>query len=411
MQKVVQLFNVSKAFKLVRRDLVSFFRNKKNSKANYLYSINNVSLDIHQGESVGIMGRNGSGKSTLLKLISGIIQPSSGKISTRGSIFSILELTAGLDLNLTGKENIYNLICLHQVSKSNRNEVVKEIIEFSELKKFIDITVNKYSSGMVVRLAFSIAISTKPNILLIDEALAVGDQKFRNKCIRKIKSLKEGGVTLILVSHSPGLIKSLCDRVIVFDSGEKLYDGRIHEGIAIYSSILNKTDMAHKNKLNFDKSKNKIVTLDRCCIKDLQDQIVNIINETEDFIIELNFIFKENIKGIHFGFTILDQFSNIIFGTTTYALQEHIKKVKAKDFLTIKFKIKNILRAGKYTISIGCVKGAYGYPLLRWEEHIFLLHDTISFEVIENSSIGRWEGPLMVDASVEHLITNNDATE
>ena len=409
MEKVIQLYNVSKVFNLVQRDFISFFRNKKNSKANYICSIKDISIDIFEGESVGVMGRNGSGKSTFLKLVSGVLRPTCGKITTKGSIFSILELTAGLDLNLTGKENIYNLISLYQVSKPNRSKIINEIIEFSELKNFINIAVNKYSSGMVVRLAFSIAISTQPQILLIDEALAVGDQKFKNKCIRKIKSLKQKGTTLIFVSHSPGLIKSLCDRVIVLESGEKYFDGNIHEGVTVYSSFLNKLEIKQKRISNINKLENELITLKSCHIKNCDGRIINVINEKQDFMLEINAVSTENLNDIHFGFTILDQFSNIIFGTTTYALKSKIKKIKPKENLTIFFKIKNILRSGKYTVSIGCVKGAHGFPQLRWEKHIFLIHDIISFEVKENNTIGRWEGPVMVDTTVNYLITEINA--
>ncbi|MEM7530763.1 MAG: Wzt carbohydrate-binding domain-containing protein [Chloroflexota bacterium] len=186
----------------------------------FFWSLHNVSFDVYAGDSIGLIGPNGSGKSTLLKLISGIIEPTEGEIAVNGRIASLLELGAGFHPDLTGRENIYLNGSIYGLTRQQINRRMKRIIRFSELEDFIDVPVKHYSSGMYVRLGFSVAIQTSPDILLVDEVLAVGDATFQHKCMSAIQAFRANGGTLLLVSHDLGAIQSLCNQALWFDHGE-----------------------------------------------------------------------------------------------------------------------------------------------------------------------------------------------
>lgn len=224
----IKVENVTKTFKLfydkpstLKERLV--FWNKK--KADVHTVLEDISLDIKKGETVALIGVNGSGKSTLLKLMTKIIYPTQGKITTNGKLTSLLELGAGFHPDFTGRENIYFNAAIFGLTKQEIDKRLDTIIEFSELGEFIDSPVRTYSSGMYMRLAFSVAINVDAEILLIDEILAVGDQHFQEKCFDKLKSLKEQGKTIVIVSHSLGSVKKICDRAVWLFEGEIKMDG------------------------------------------------------------------------------------------------------------------------------------------------------------------------------------------
>lgn len=196
--------------------------------------LKNVSLKIKHGETVALIGVNGSGKSTLLKLLTKIIYPNSGKITINGKVASLLELGAGFHPDFSGRENIYFNASIFGLNRKEINERIDDIIEFSELKDFIDNPIRTYSSGMYMRLAFSVAINVDADILLIDEILAVGDQHFQDKCMNKMQELKKKGKTMVFVSHSAPAIKFLCDRSIWIKDGEIHRDGKTDEVLAEY---------------------------------------------------------------------------------------------------------------------------------------------------------------------------------
>ena len=196
--------------------------------------LDNISFSVKKGESIAIIGRNGSGKSTLLYLISGILRPSAGTIKTNGRISFILELGTGFHYELSGLENILLNAVLLGMSISEAKTKLDKIIEFSELKDHIYKPLKTYSSGMIARLAFSIAIHMDPEILLIDEVLAVGDRFFREKCFQRIKMFRESGVTIILVSHNENDVTALCDRAILLEEGRIKADGNPEEILELY---------------------------------------------------------------------------------------------------------------------------------------------------------------------------------
>lgn len=232
--------NVSKKFKIyydkpntLKERLI--FWNK--SKINYHQVLSNINLDIKKGETVALIGVNGSGKSTLLKLMTKIIYPTSGKVITNGKLTSLLELGAGFHQDFTGRENIYFNASIFGLSAAEIDARVQEIIDFSELGEYIDTPVRTYSSGMYMRLAFSVAINVDAEILLIDEILAVGDQHFQDKCFAKLEELKKSDKTIVIVSHSLGAVKKLCTRGIWIYNGEVRKDGDIKDVIDEYLKV------------------------------------------------------------------------------------------------------------------------------------------------------------------------------
>lgn len=260
MSKAIEIENLYKEYRLgvinhgvLFRDLQSWWAqlrgkedpnsllseiNKKTSSSelkSHFLALKDISLTINQGEAVGIIGRNGAGKSTLLKLISEITSPTKGRIKINGRLASLLEVGTGFHPELTGRENIYMNGAILGMSRNEINTKIKEIIEFAELEKFIDTPVKRYSSGMYVRLAFSVAAHLDAEILLIDEVLAVGDLEFQKKCLGQMdKAAKKQGRTILFVSHNMGAISSLCKRVIYLRQGELVKDGKTEPVIESY---------------------------------------------------------------------------------------------------------------------------------------------------------------------------------
>lgn len=239
----IKVTHVSKDFKLyydranTLKEKLLFFSKKNKSKDTVLHVLRDINLSIEKGESVALIGTNGSGKSTLLKLMTKIIYPNKGKITTNGKLTSLLELGAGFHDDFTGRENIYFNASIFGLTKKEIDEKVDEIIEFSELQEFIDNPVRTYSSGMYMRLAFSVAINVQADILLIDEILAVGDQHFQEKCFNKLKELKESGKTIVIVTHSMNQVKQFCDRAIWLYKGNVKMDGNVDQVLEEYLKI------------------------------------------------------------------------------------------------------------------------------------------------------------------------------
>lgn len=194
-------------------------------------ALNGIDIRVEEGESVALLGYNGSGKSTLLKLISGVLRPDRGRILTRGRVAGLIEVGAGFHPDLSGRDNVYLNAAILGMTKPEIDERFDEIVEFSEIGEFIDTEVKHYSSGMFVRLAFSVAIHTQLDILLVDEVLAVGDAPFREKCKAKIRELVDDGKTMFVVSHDIGMVTELCNRGIVIRRGEMIFDGPVEEAV------------------------------------------------------------------------------------------------------------------------------------------------------------------------------------
>lgn len=227
---MIELENISMRFNLgiekdfsIKQAFVNFFsfkKRKKDKKNETFWALNHVSLKVKKGEVVGLIGSNGAGKSTLLKVVSGVMKPTKGKVTVNGDISPMIELGAGFDMNLTARENIYLNGAILGYSKKFLIEKFDEIVEFSELREFLDVPVKNFSSGMIAKLAFSIATIVNPQILIVDEILSVGDIKFQEKSKNKMMEMITGGTTVLYVSHSINSIKSLCTKVVWLEHGK-----------------------------------------------------------------------------------------------------------------------------------------------------------------------------------------------
>lgn len=235
-EAVIKFEHVKKDYFLYKNDKARFkaiFTNNKGVKKHQ--ALKDVSFEIHKGESVGIIGRNGAGKSTLLKMITGVSFATSGKITVNGKVAALLELTAGFSMDMTGRENIYLKCYLLGLENTEIKLIENNIIEFANLGEYIDQPVRTYSSGMKMRLGFAININIKPDILVIDEALSVGDAQFKKKCENKIKELRDSGVTVLYVSHSKNSVNETCSRAIYLCDGIVEYDGSVQEAFEHYN--------------------------------------------------------------------------------------------------------------------------------------------------------------------------------
>lgn len=214
---------------------VGWIRGRK-VRADTFSALNDVSFQVGEGESVAVLGWNGSGKSTTLKLVSGVLEPDAGVVLTRGRVAGLIEVGAGFHPELTGRENVFLNAAILGMQEEQTRARFDDIVAFSEIGDFIDQEVKHYSSGMFMRLAFSVAIHVDLDILLVDEVLSVGDAPFREKCKMKIKELTQRGVTMLVVSHDLGMIEELCDRAIVLRTGKKVFDGAVGEAVRMLKS-------------------------------------------------------------------------------------------------------------------------------------------------------------------------------
>ena len=239
---VIEFDHVTKMYKLFKNDkrrLLHTFIKKiqyKEKKA-----VNDVSFKIERGESVALFGKNGAGKSTILKMITGVTFPTEGTITVNGRVSALLELTSGFDPEFTGRENIYLKGQILGLKDAEIRELEPTIIDFAELAEYIDQPVRTYSSGMKARLGFSINVNIRPEILIVDEALSVGDEEFKNKCTKKVNEIvNKDGVTLLFVTHATGTTKEFCKRGLVMEKGKVTYDGDIDEAISRYRKTVKK---------------------------------------------------------------------------------------------------------------------------------------------------------------------------
>jgi ABC-type polysaccharide/polyol phosphate transport system ATPase subunit len=243
---IIQIEAVSKRFMIYHNKIqslkdhaINIFKLKKTHQtpAEIFWVLRDIDLQVQAGETIGLLGHNGSGKSTLLRLVAKIMLPTSGKITVRGKVAPMIELGLGFHPELTGEENIYLNASLYGLTRRQIDLIYEKIVDFSELRHFIDTPVKNYSSGMQARLGFSIAVHLDPEILLVDEVLAVGDERFQKKCYEKIQSFKRLGKTIVFVSHSIKTVQELCDRAYLLDHGRMIAEGSVSSVSERYSAV------------------------------------------------------------------------------------------------------------------------------------------------------------------------------
>jgi ABC-2 type transport system ATP-binding protein len=239
---IIKVKNVTKVFEIPherRNKLKDYFLNPfRKIKKDKFKALDDISFQINEGEFVGIIGRNGSGKSTLLKMLAQIYEPTTGKVIINGSLVPFLELGVGFNPELSGRENVFLNGAILGMAHKHLKEKFQEIVDFAGIEEFIDLQVKNYSSGMVMRLAFSIAVQAKADIYLLDEILAVGDVGFQEKSLAKMQDLLSNGATVVLVSHATSDIERYCDRVILVEHGSVVHDGDVKEGVQKYMKLM-----------------------------------------------------------------------------------------------------------------------------------------------------------------------------
>jgi len=327
----------------------------KDLRKDEFWAIDNISFELKRGECIGLIGHNGAGKSTLLKVLNGLYNPDKGEIVMKGKIGALIELGAGFNPILTGRENIYNNASILGFTKKEVKEKIQSIIEFSEIEEFIDMPVQNYSSGMKVRLGFAVAAHLEPDVLIIDEVLAVGDLGFILKCFNKIDEIRPK-TAIIFVSHSMPIVSRICNQIILMDHGKVDYQGNdVGKGVqAYYNKFSNNSKNTVYDNGNFKLNNFKL------------DKINNIINRHEDF--KLTFDFEllnssddNNIPQLYLEFKDKDQ--KAIAGA--YVNSEKILSDNTK-IITYTSTIKNpLFTLGKYTIDIGLYSKDIQSPIIR----------------------------------------------
>ena len=340
-------------------------------KSKSIWALKNINIDVKKGQIVGIIGNNGAGKSTLLKIISQITSPSTGNIKIRGRIASLLEVGTGFHPELTGKENIYLNGAILGMKSKEIDKKLEKIIEFSGVRKYINTPVKRYSSGMRVRLAFSVAAHLEPEILLIDEVLAVGDAEFQKKCLGRIGNIAESGRTVLFVSHKMTAIKSLCDRCIVLKNGELQYDGEVNDAIDLHLNTI--SDKLVSNK-DYDITQNDI-TLKNITLSN--DQIIS----GDSFSLKFDFLKMDKSEyTVDITFHLIDENGNLIFVGSTGKSNNSIKIFNGRIIAECHMP-SDLMNEGIYTISRMLFVKNRGTVL-------FELNDCFTFEIKAKSMEG-----------------------
>lgn len=356
----IKVDHVSKAFKLpheksssVKSLFVSMFHGKRTYERQQV--LKDVSFEIKKGEFFGIVGRNGSGKSTLLKLLAGIYTPDKGHIQVNGKLTPFIELGVGFNPELTGRENVFLNGALLGFNRKEMEAMYEEIVEFAELEKFMDQKLKNYSSGMQVRLAFSIAIRAQGAILLLDEVLAVGDALFQKKCYDYFKQLKKEKKTVVFVSHDAGALQEYCTNGILLEKGDVLKSGSIDTIVKDYIDILNKAEgktAEAKSEASRRWGTGAIRLSDIRLGK--ENKKSKVYTEGEDIEISATFISNQDIESPVFGVTITDLTGQVIFQSNTLWCKIPVKDVKKNQNTTVRWVIPNAFTTGTYEVSPGC---------------------------------------------------------
>lgn len=396
---------------------------RKNVSRKCFEAISDVSFKVGKGEVVGIVGRNGSGKSTLLQLIAGTSQPTKGTISLTGRISAILELGAGFNPEATGRENVYINGAILGYSESAIDKKMSSIIAFADIGDFIDRPVKLYSSGMYVRLAFAIAISVEPEILIVDEALSVGDAAFQRKCFSRIENLRQMGTTILFVSHSETLVVELCDRAILLDSGKLVCEGKPKFVMGLYNRILNADEASLPDTLSaiemdiesktgsidiaengeLDEKSDEKSYLDPNLISqstiyyepngariinpkilDVVGNPVNVLVRGQTYIFSYEVHFDQPLQGVRFSFLIKTISGLEIGGVASDSFSGAVDSFEAGARVTVSFRFNCLLKSNQYFMNAGVLARIDGNEVF---SHRILDLYQFSVQPIENDTV------------------------
>lgn len=393
----LRIKNISKMYKLYEKPIDRMKESLSISKKNYhkeFYALKDISFDIKKGESLGIIGTNGSGKSTLLKIVTGVLNQTAGEIESSGKIAALLELGAGFNMEYTGIENIYLNGTIMGYTKEETDEKLQDIIKFADIGDFVYQPVKSYSSGMFVRLAFATQIYSDPDILIVDEALSVGDMRFQQKCYRAMESMMENK-TVVLVTHDPGAILRFCSRAVWIEKGKVMYDGTAETTLKKYQSYLlntmEKTDDENKElkkadftnkKLflselgkDYERAGTKEVDIVSCGLFDSKCISVEFAEPGEEYIFAVKVKLKKKLKNLIIGLTFKNRLGADVFGINSFVIDKSADTKELENEYRFIFKMP-MLNEGKYTISPAVACGTFSNHIqLCW------IHDAWVFEV------------------------------
>ena len=394
----IEVKDVVKIYKLYNkpRDRVKeAFGFGKKQQTKLHYALNGVSLKIAKGETVGIIGTNGSGKSTILKIITGVLNPTSGEVHVDGRISALLELGAGFNMEYNGIENVYLNGTMMGFSEKEIEEKLPSILEFADIGDYVYQPVKTYSSGMFVRLAFAVAINIEPEILIVDEALSVGDVFFQAKCYRKFEEFKEQGKTIVFVSHDLSSISKYCDRVFLLNQGNLLGEGKPKEMIDAYKRVLvgqyedageEKAEAEAENPSALEYGNGQAQILEYYMTDDRDVRTCAIIKGSE-FTIHMKVKFTEKIPAPIFAFSIKNVLGVEITGTNTMIEKAFLEGVEPGQVKEITFTQKMSLQGGEYLLSLG-VTGYRGETF----EVYHRLYDILNISVVsDKNTVGYYD--------------------
>lgn len=397
----IQVKNLDKVYKLYDKPsdrMKEALGLSKKKKYKEHHALDQVNLTIYQGETVGIIGTNGSGKSTILKIITGVLNPSGGKVTVNGRISALLELGAGFNMEYNGIENVYLNGTMIGFSEKEIDEKMDAILEFADIGDYVYQPVKTYSSGMFVRLAFAVAINIEPEILIVDEALSVGDVFFQAKCYHKFEEFKEMGKTILFVSHDLSSISKYCDRVVLLNQGVKLGEGSPKEMIDMYKRVLvGQYEMHEDEGTNLLEDKDVAAAAKMGVNPELLEYGTNAAKITEyyitddkgihttavikgqEFSIHMEVDFMEDVPAPIFAFTIKNIKGTEITGTNTMVEKAFLESVQAGAKKEIVFTQKMSLQGGEYLLSLGVT----GYERDKFEVY-HRLYDVLNLTVISD---------------------------
>ncbi len=431
----ISVNNVSKMYKLYDNPMDRLkeslgLSRKKRYKEHY--ALHNVSFHVDRGETVGIIGTNGSGKSTILKIITGVLNPTEGEVQVNGRISALLELGAGFNQEYSGLENVYLNGTMIGFSREEIDARLQDILDFADIGEFIHQPVKTYSSGMFVRLAFAVAINIEPEILIVDEALSVGDVFFQAKCYHKFEEFKKMGKTILFVSHDLGSISQYCDRVILLNRGIRMAEGAPKEMIDLYKKVLvnqaagkeeepqekeaeesgkisgetqktpgrERTDDAAQDWKSYmlispdiqDYGNGKARIID-FGIFDEEDQVTNTVYKMKEFTIRMKVRFAETVENPIFAFSLKDIKGNELTGTNTVIEKVETGTVREGTTVEVAFRQVMRLQGGQYLLQLGCT-GFVGEEFLVYHR----LYDSCCIQVVSNkTTVGYFD----MDSTVE----------
>ena len=413
----IEVNHLSKSFDIYKKpidrikELITF---KKKTFHQGFWALKDISFSIAKGTTIGVIGQNGSGKSTLLKILAGLMLPSEGEVKMDGKVSSLIELGMGFHPEFSGRSNVYLNSALLGIPKEEIDAKFDQIVEFSGIGDFIDRPVKTYSSGMYVRLAFSVAISINPEILLIDEVLAVGDALFSQKCIKKLREFQDHGATILFVSHDMGAIKNLCDEAILLDKGKLIERGGPGDISDYYMALIQKRYAEETRQFSFiqrieDEKKGKRYRYGNFDAMISEIKLLNSLGEAiggvvsgEACIIIVKAIFFEDVENAVVGILIRDRLGNEIFGTNTGFHHQNTGPITRDELIAVNFAFEMNIGSGDYSITAAVHPDKHGL-----KGHFDWIDRAISFKVLPSDPRFIGLSKLAPQISIQRLkITN-----